>query len=993
MSARRGRCVPGRRGAPRVRRGCTRVAGRRKRPRLAAALLPVAALIAASLCARPASAQVVEPDTLRLPKAGVAPPARADRDAAARPDSLMPVRDGVRVTDREGERTPADTADAFAVQPDSIMRALLELEGYAATRYEGSGAVYGVDSGRITLQGPAVLERQGQTIEADSLITYSQQTNVVCGYGSPVLSGEGTPIQSDQLCYDVGRRLGMAVGARTQFEQNATWYVHGERVYTAGSERIYSADAEFTTCDLEVPHYHFRAGRFKIVQDEILVASDVTLRFGDVPVFWLPFLVQSMEDGRHSGLLTPSFGLSDVVQTGEGQTRNISNLGVFWAINDYMGSELAFDWRSNDYIAMRALFQYRWLRQFLNGSINVRQFWSDGGRQLALNTNNSWQPDERTTVNVTGRYASSSEFVADRSYSPSELSRSLLANAGVRRRFDWGSASLSASRNQRLLEERVTLNAPIFSLSLNSMTLASPRLGGEPVDLVWSGSGSFESSYQDVDQFDPSGTLRDSRVHDVSAGSSFQFGRLSWSQTLNAQDEVLDPRPELIGADDDEVYVLPRVPETQARTLDWSTNLTYQQNLIGTATISPRVGLSGEVVESPETAGDALSSPIAFNFGATLRGDLFGFWPGVGPFDRLRHRLSPSITYNYRPAARPTLTQQAVFGDGVRRQSTISLTLNQTFEAKRPEEETAEQLEQAVDPDAPEALEERPDAARRAGAGGQADAAAGAQPGEPQRLERQAPVTLLSISTSAIAYDFERASRGETGLTTTSVTNTLRTDLLRDFQLSLRHDLFATTNTIGEDGATVSDREFDLHLSSLTARFGFGGDAWLFRWLGLGGEVTERPEDADPDTLNMDIVPQGANSGNQMVPGSGGLGQRGLGGGPVGSVGTWRTNLNYSLSRPRVRGQDTNQLLRADFAFQPTENWSVHWTTGYSLSDSDFTDNALTLTRTLHRWQADFRLLRAQNGNFSFEFEARLSDLPDLKIPYDQRSNPNLRRD
>jgi hypothetical protein len=37
-----------------------------------------------------------------------------------------------------------------------------------------------------------------------------------------------------------------------------------------------------------------------------------------------------------------------------------------------------------------------------------------------------------------------------------------------------------------------------------------------------------------------------------------------------------------------------------------------------------------------------LAAPTRMDFGAGLRTEIFGFWPGIGPFERFRHRLSPS---------------------------------------------------------------------------------------------------------------------------------------------------------------------------------------------------------------------------------------------------------------------------------------------------------------------------------------------------------------
>ena len=66
-------------------------------------------------------------------------------------------------------------------------------------------------------------------------------------------------------------------------------------------------------------------------------------------------------------------------------------------------------------------------------------------------------------------------------------------------------------------------------------------------------------------------------------------------------------------------------------------------------------------------------------------------------------------------------------------------------------------------------------------------------------------------------------------------------------------------------------------------------------------------------------------------------------------------------------------------------NWALRWNTGYSFTDSQFTDHILTLTRTLHDWDANFDFVKAQNGNFSFQFRASLRANPDIKMDYEQR--------
>ena len=900
-----------------------------------------------------------------------------ERDEQVLPDVPERPRDG-RPTRQQGRRPPPGMVSApsrpvpdggavspprgATAQPDSVMDALRRLEGYTVTTYSGSSAEFDADSGSVDLGGAATLARQGQTIEADSLLTFDRESGVVCGYGSPVLSGEGNPINSDQICYDTEQRLGMALGARTEFSQGATWYVHGERVFTAGSNAIYSAGTEFTTCDLEVPHYHFRASRFKMLNDEIMVARDVTLNFGDVPVFWLPFLVQSLKQGRRSGLLTPSLGVSDVVQTSSRHTREIRNLGVFWAINDYMGSELAMDWRSSQWIALRGRFDYRWSRQFLQGYVNAQQYFREGGRRdLTLRSDNSWQPGERTQLRVSGQYASSNDFVQQNTYDPAELNRVLQSDGFVTHRFEnGGNVSLGASRRQEILADRVTTTLPGLNVTLPTLTLASPRIGGVPQDIVWTTSGRYEATNLDSDE---SGSVaptdRDSRTQSAGLTSSIRFGNLSFAQSVSGRDAGVEAKP-AVPIEDTDSTTAP-LPPTTTRALDWNASVNYRQELIGSVRVTPSLSVGGGILESPLTNDEPLTSPVTLNFGAALEADIFGFWPGVGTFERFRHRVSPRIAYNFRPEPNQTAFQDSVFGQATRAANSIQISFSQTFEGKRPAEEGADS----------------------AGAPASDDVAGG---GEPRRLPGQQPIRLLSITTSAIAYDFERASRGEEGFTTTTISNSIASDLLRNLSLNVTHSLFRSI-TDG-DGAEI-DRTFDLHLDRLNARFGVSGDSWLFRWLRIGGETEQETETEEViDTTDADaLLPEGRSG---MVPGAGpSRGMQGMG--RVGSTGTWRADFDYSLQRPRDPTQDQNQVVAATMAFQPTENWSVGWQTGYSITDSEFQNNSLTLTRALHRWQADFRILRAQNGNFSFEFEARLSDLPDLRVPYDQRTRGDER--
>jgi hypothetical protein len=172
------------------------------------------------------------------------------------------------------------------------------------------------------------------------------------------------------------------------------------------------------------------------------------------------------------------------------------------------------------------------------------------------------------------------------------------------------------------------------------------------------------------------------------------------------------------------------------------------------------------------------------------------------------------------------------------------------------------------------------------------------------------------------------------------------------------------------------------------------GNSWLFRILRLGGGDSV-PERGGTTPLETD-APEGGPAVDRTDSERGLVGttRRRMTTGPAGPVGSWNASFNYTLSRPRdpERSGEGNQMVTSSFSFQPTENWALSWNTGYSFTASEFTDHMLTLTRSLHDWDANFDFIKAQNGNFSFQFRVHLRANPDIKLDYSQHDMPGVQQ-
>ena len=908
---------------------------------------------------------------------------------------------------------------------DSFMAALFALPGYSVSRYSGEEAQFDVETQRMTLVGaenrPAELSQDGMTVTA--LDTINLVDSLVWTAGETVTTRPGDPpVRSSNIIYDRRADRGTAFDAHTSLSQGATWLMEGD-LPAILPDTVFGHDINFTSCEETEPHYHFAAREFKAIGGSWFVARNVTLNFDDVPMFWLPFILQSTESGRHSGILTPRFGVNDIVRTSRGHTRRVSNVGFFWAINDYADATFAGDWWSDNFTALTGAFRYRVTQKFLDGSANVRRFWRvGGGRELSFDTRHSWTVDERMAVRVSARYASSSSFVRENSFDPREVTQSINSEGGVRRRFDWGDLSVSADRRQFLSDDRVEMTLPSANLSLKTITLFRAPAGRARFfnNMTWSGSARYRRSTvvrapQDDSTFTRS--LADNVRTSSSVSSGINLGGLSWSQGLTVMETADVGVPATIAFPGDTLGPLPTgLVDLSTANLTWNTSLNYQQRLIGTSTVTPSLQISGAARRSDEIpeASSFVFGPRRLSFGARLKSDIYGYYGGLAGFEAIRHKITPSISYSYAPKIVATDLQETVFGPAnAFARNIVTIGFNQTFEAKLAEgagddiggnEETGLDLDEDL---------LAPDSIRDA----RADSLFALQetpvepPGEdqldvdgPQRLPPSRVVRLLALNTSVVTYDFVRARKENDrleGFTTTRLRNQISSDFLRGLQLSIEHDLFGTEDRDGEDVRT-----FDPILSQLNLSFAVSSSSGVIQALGrlFGGGVDVRSAAAGPNEADSaaalaetdDLDPLLDNVGNvsptdgsSIIPGAGSndvVGQVPQRAAQRVSGGAWNANFSYSLRRSRDSGLPASQLLQMGIRLKATENWDLVWRTSYDIETRSFADHTIRLTRDLHRWQANFSFRQTVTGNWSFNFEVSLTDNRDLKFDYDQRS-------
>src|SRR5574341_2469350 len=218
-------------------------------------------------------------------------------------------------------------------QADSLIQDMLKRQGFHATRYAGDTLTLFADSKEIVLNGQAMVEREGSTLEADSVRFFQSECRLQA-VGQPKLFDQATVLVGEGMRYNTCERRGIVADAFTSFKQSGVeWFLRGQLAVDSASTRLYAGGSKITSSDQPLPDYHFSASEIKWVSNTIMVARPAILYVRDVPVLWLPFIFQDMRQGRRSGLLVPGFGLNDLVRPNRGYRRQLTNLGYYVAFN------------------------------------------------------------------------------------------------------------------------------------------------------------------------------------------------------------------------------------------------------------------------------------------------------------------------------------------------------------------------------------------------------------------------------------------------------------------------------------------------------------------------------------------------------------------------------------------------------------------------------------------------------------------------------------
>lgn len=250
-------------------------------------------------------------------------------------------------------RLSKDTMDALIhyKAKDSIVMQIpkkkILLYGNADTKYKETG---------ITAERIAVDQETG-IVQATKMMDTSGKA-----YGRPVMTDKDQSFDSDTMVFNINTRKAKIYNTRSVYGEAFIGSAQSKRM---PDNTIFGFKNTFTTCNLDTPHFQFRARKIKVIPDKLVISGPANLEIEGIPTpLFIPFALFPLTQGQRSGILPPQYVVNQ--QKGIG----LENGGYYLGLGDNFDLTMRGDVYSYGSWSLTASPTYR-KRYKYNGGLNL----------------------------------------------------------------------------------------------------------------------------------------------------------------------------------------------------------------------------------------------------------------------------------------------------------------------------------------------------------------------------------------------------------------------------------------------------------------------------------------------------------------------------------------------------------------------------------------------------------------------------------------------
>lgn len=256
-----------------------------------------------------------------------------------------------------------------------------------AVNLEADSISYNKDEDTYHAQGHVVITYSGGTLSADSVVLNKAmddalaQGDVVVKSGSDILEGE-------RVTFNIITKMGVASPGKIFLDQNH-FYLQGKKIEKKGEATYRVHDALATTCDGDSPDWQLKGSMLDVTLDGYGILRDGELLARNVPLFYMPYLIFPAKTTRQSGFLYPHLAYSS--------DKNGIDMEIpfYWAISP--SSDATFYQRYMDKRGFKEGVEYRYFLDKDSFGTFYGDYMNDSRQVLetAGNISRDWQLDQK----------------------------------------------------------------------------------------------------------------------------------------------------------------------------------------------------------------------------------------------------------------------------------------------------------------------------------------------------------------------------------------------------------------------------------------------------------------------------------------------------------------------------------------------------------------------------------------------------------------------
>jgi parvulin-like peptidyl-prolyl isomerase len=224
---------------------------------------------------------------LFLPLTAIAqdpPPDPAPEESTSTPaDSSEPADESQPAEPAEGAQPPTQETESKETKP-STERLDPETMKPGKDTVVGDGDQMVMVNNFVQIHGNALIKYDDVVLYADHIWADFDE-NIMRASGNVRLIIAKEETFSDELIFNLETKKGIV---RNGFTYSDPWYYRGTEIFRIEEDESYVRGGSLTTCSLKMPHYYFSASQIIVRVNKELIAKNIVLKIGGIPLFYFP---------------------------------------------------------------------------------------------------------------------------------------------------------------------------------------------------------------------------------------------------------------------------------------------------------------------------------------------------------------------------------------------------------------------------------------------------------------------------------------------------------------------------------------------------------------------------------------------------------------------------------------------------------------------------------------------------------------------------------